>query len=123
MKRPGSRGLAMLASAAALMAGMTISPVATPQAIAQEGGFHSGWQQPPQEYSDVQRQGFRAGLEAARHDLDRRLSPDPQRHAEFRRPQTEPRLRDDFRRGFSHGYEVAYQHRGDYDTNRHDWGR
>lgn len=107
---------------AALIAGVPISPMAVPQANAQVS-LHFGWQQPPQEYGDIQRQGFHAGIEAARHDLDHGMSPDPGRHADFRRPQAPPRQREDFRRGFRHGYEVAYQHRGEWDSHHHDWGQ
>lgn len=107
--------------AAALMAGVTVSPIAVPQATAQIS-FHFGWQQPPREYRDIQRQGFHAGIEAASHDLDHGMRPDPSRHVEFRRPGVPPGQRDDFRRGFQNGYEVAYQHRSDWDTHRHDWG-
>jgi hypothetical protein len=119
MKLPKST-LTMLAGAA-FLAGMTLTPMTVPLAGAQIS-IHLGWQQPPHEYNGVQRQGFHAGIEAARHDIDHGLPPDPNRHDDFRRPHVSPHLRDDFRRGFQHGYEVAYQHRGDWDRNHHDWG-
>ena len=103
--------LALLAGAG-LMAGMILSPMVVPQANAQIS-IHFGWQQPPREYNGIQQQGFHAGIDAARHDMDRSLPPDPQRHEDFRRPHLPPAQREDFRRGFRHGYEVAYQHRGD----------
>lgn len=104
--------LAMLA-AAALTAGMTISPMAVPSANAQIS-IHLGWQQPPQGYNDAQRQGFHAGIHAAHHDMDRGWPPDPHRHGIFRHPPVPPGARFDFRRGFRHGYELAYNHRGDW---------
>jgi hypothetical protein len=107
--------LAMLA-VAALMAGVTVSPMAVPHANAQIS-IHLGWQDPPREYNDLQQQGFHAGIEAARHDLDHGMPPDPNRHSDFRHQ------REDFRRGFSQGYEVAYQHRGEWDPHHHDWGQ
>lgn len=111
MRRPQSIGTVF--AAAALAVGLTMAPMAVPTAEAQIS-FHLGWQQPPHEYNDIQRQGFHAGIEAARHDLDRGLPPDPHRHWDFRRPDVPPPAREDFRRGFRHGYEVAYQHRGEW---------
>lgn len=111
--------LAMLA-AATLMAAMTISPMAVPPANAQFS-IHFGWQQPPRQYNDVQRQGFHAGIDAGRRDIDRGLPPDPHRHRRFRHPPVPGGARHDFRRGFRHGYDMAYQHRGDWNRNRHDW--
>lgn len=107
-------------TAATLAVGMTLSPMAVPKAEAQIS-FHLGWQQPPQEYNDFQRQGFHAGIEAAHEDLDHGLPPDPHRHWDFRRPHVPPGARDDFRRGFQHGYEMSYQHRSDWDRDHHDW--
>ena len=108
--------------AAALMLGMTFSPMAVPSANAQIS-IHFGWQQPPREYNNFQRQGFHAGIEAARHDIDRGMPPDYRRHRSFRHPHVPPRQRDDYRRGFRHGYEVGYQHRRDWNHHHHDWGR
>jgi hypothetical protein len=113
--------LTMLA-AAALMAGVSVTPRMVPQANAQIS-FHLGWQQPPGEYSDVQRQGFHAGIDAARRDIDHGMPPNPQRHGEFRHPQVPGNLHNDFRQAFQHGYETAYQHRGEWDRNHHDWGQ
>ncbi len=107
-------------TAATLAVGMTVSPMAVPRANAQIS-FHLGWQEPPREYNDIQRQGFHAGIEAARHDLDMGMPPDPRRHWDFRRPEVPPGARDDFRHSFSRGYEMAYQHRGDWDRDHHDW--
>lgn len=119
MRQPGSV-IAMLA-AATLAVGMMVGPMAVPQANAQIS-FHFGWQQPPNEYNDIQRQGFHAGIQAAHDDLDHGLPPDPHRHWDFRRPHLPPEARDDFRRGFRRGYEIAYQHRGEWDRDHHDWG-
>jgi hypothetical protein len=121
MKQPKS-ALTMVA-AVAFMAGMTFSPAMVPQADAQIS-FHLGWQQPPHEYNNVQQQGFHAGIDAARHDIDRGLPPDPHRHGDFRHPEGVPgNLHSDFRNGFENGYQTGYHHRGDYDRNHHDWGQ
>ena len=108
MKKPKST-LTMLASAV-LMVGMTV-PISAPQANAQIS-IHLGWQQPPPDYNDVRRQGFHDGIDAARHDIDRGLPPDPHRHERFRHPPVGHHQRDDYRRGFDRGYHAAYEHRG-----------
>ena len=118
MNRPKSK-LTMLA-AAALAVGMTVSPLAVPMAQAQIS-FQLGWQQPPQEFNDFQRQGFHAGLQAGHDDLDHGMPPDPGRHWDFRRPHVPRGARDDFRRGFQRGYQISYDHRGDWDRDHHDW--
>ncbi len=118
MKRTKST-LALL-TAATLAVGMTLTPMGVPTANAQIS-FHLGWQQPPQEFNDFQRQGFHAGIQAAHDDLDHGMPPDPHRHWDFRRPHVPPPARDDFRRGFQRGYEMAYDHRGDFDRDHHDW--
>lgn len=111
-------------AAAVLMAGgVSFSPVVIPQANAQIS-VQFGWQTPPQEYSDFARQGFHAGIEAAHHDLAHGRPPDPRRHEDFRHPHVGGHhARDDFRRGFEHGYWMAYQHRGDWGYHDHhpDW--
>lgn len=120
MKQP--RRIISLIAATAFMAGMTAIPAVVPQANAQIS-FHLGWQEPPHEYNQVQQQGFHAGIDAARHDIDRGLPPDPHRHPDFRHPAVPGNLHEDFRNAFQHGYEVAYQHRGEWDRNHHDWGQ
>ncbi|MGD0647164.1 MAG: hypothetical protein ABR971_04145 [Acidobacteriaceae bacterium] len=107
-------------AAVTLAVGMTASPMLVPMANAQVT-FQLGWQQPPQEFNDVQRQGYQAGIEAARHDLDFRLSPDPHRHWDYRSPHVPSPARDDFRHSFGRGYEMAYQHRGEWNHDHHDW--
>jgi hypothetical protein len=101
-------------AAVALIAGLSVAPVAVRPAHAQVVQF--SWQEPPHEYSDIGRQGFHAGIEAAHHDIDAGRPPDPRRHQEFRHPHLPPGQRDEFRHGFERGYHVAYDHRG-------DWGR
>ncbi len=118
MRKPKST-LAMLA-VATLAVGITISPMAVPRADAQIS-FQLGWQQPPQDFNDFQRQGFRAGVEAAHEDLGNGKSPDVRRHWDYRRPHVPGGARNDFRRGYQRGYEIGYQHRGDFDRDHHDW--
>ena len=118
MKR--TKSTVALLTAATLAVGMTLTPMGVPTANAQIS-FHLGWQQPPQEFNDFQRQGFHAGIQAAHNDLDHGMPPDPQRHGDFRHPHLPPGARDDFRRGFQRGYDIAYQHGSDFDHDHHDW--
>lgn len=71
---------------------------------------HGGWDAPPQEFRDVQRQGFHDGLEAGRSDFESRRPPNVERRREFRHPPVPPPARDEYREGFRHGYESAYNH-------------
>ena len=48
------------------------------------------------------------GIEAARHDVDARRPPDPDRHDNFRHPDLPRDQRADFREGFRRGYHMYY---------------
>ncbi len=95
-------------------------PPPPPGAYGQEGG----WDAPPPEFRDVQRQGFRDGVGAARHDFDSHRSPDPNRHGNYRHPSVARSLREDYREGFRQGYDRAIRHMmGDRDHHHdHDHG-
>jgi hypothetical protein len=69
-----------------------------------------GWDAPPQEFRDVQRRGFRDGLQAARSDFDRHKRPGVELRREFRRPPVPPPDRDAYREGFRRGYDSAFSH-------------
>lgn len=83
---------------------------AAPQINVQIGG----WDQPPAEFRDVQRQGFHDGIDAARHDFDHHRSPDVDRHDEYRHPHVDRSARDDYRDGFRRGYDAAMHHLRDH---------
>ena len=68
------------------------------------------WDAPPEEFRDIQRQGFHDGVEGARHDVDNHRRPDVNNRDEFRHPHVPPSLRRDYREGFRRGYDVAMQH-------------
>lgn len=74
------------------------------------GQQRGDWNAPPQEYSDIQRQGFRDGLEGARKDFENHRRPDPNNRDEYRRPNVSRELRDAYREGFRRGYDVGVQH-------------
>ena len=69
-----------------------------------------GWDAPPQEFRDVQRQGFHDGLEAAHNDFDNHYPPNVEARREFRHPPVPHQLQDDYRDGFRRGYDRAFSH-------------
>ncbi len=78
------------------------------------------WDQPPQDYHDVQRQGFHEGVEAARKDYDHHHHMDADHHDQYRHPPVRHDDRDAYREGFRRGYEQAWSHlSGDHDHD-HD---
>jgi hypothetical protein len=118
MKQPNFT-FSMLA-ATVLMAGMTIGPMTAPPANAQISLNLGGWQQQP-DYNQVRSQGFHDGIDAARHDLDYEAPP---LHAVT--SGSGIRLLDVTSKtttaaDSATAIKVAYEHRRDYDRNRHDW--
>ena len=69
-----------------------------------------GWDAPPQEFRDIQRQGFQAGILAGRSDFENRRSPNVEGTRGFRNPPVRSRFRNDYREGFRHGYDAAFSH-------------
>ena len=83
-----------------------------------------GWDAPPQEFRDIQRQGFRDGLEAGHRDFESGHPPNVEIRREFRHPPVPPQARDEYREGFRHGYESASRHyREDRDHHGDDRDR
>jgi hypothetical protein len=78
---------------------------------AQQGDYQDRpWDQPPNEYRDVQRQGFHDGIEAARRDWDRHSSKDADDHERFRHPPVDRQFTHDYRDAFKRGYSDGMQH-------------
>lgn len=74
------------------------------------------WDAPPDEFRDVQRQGFHDGIEAAHHDFDAHRRADADDHDAYRHPPVPHDQRNDYRDGFRRGHERAMAHlRGDHD--------
>jgi hypothetical protein len=69
-----------------------------------------GWDTPPQEFRDIQRQGYHDGIEGARKDYDNHRRPDVNNRDEYRHPHVPASARDDYREGFRRGYEAAMAH-------------
>jgi ribosome modulation factor len=76
-------------------------------AYAQDRG---AWDAPPQDLQDVQRQGFRDGIEGARKDFDNHRQPDVNNRDEYRDPHLQRNQREAYREGFRRGYERGVSH-------------
>lgn len=83
------------------------------------------WDEPPSEYRDAQRMGFRDGVEAAREDFDRHSHKDADDHDSYKHPRVEREMVNDYRSAFREGYGRAMRHlrdegrRDDDDHDRH----
>jgi hypothetical protein len=96
-----------------------------PPGYAQDGG---GWDNPPTEFRDVQRQGYHDGIEGARRDYDNHRRSDVNNREEYRHPRVERSAREDYREGYRRGYERAMNHLmgdrdRDHDRDHHDRDR
>jgi hypothetical protein len=69
-----------------------------------------GWDAPPQEFRDIQRQGFHDGIEGARKDVENHRRPDVNNRDEYRHPSVPGPARRDYREGFRRGYQTAMSH-------------
>src|ERR1700722_12793496 len=78
----------------------------SPQAYHAEGG----WDVPPSEYQEVQRQGYHDGIEGARKDFQNHRRPDVNNRDEYRHPHVHSSDRNDYRQGFERGYQVGVAH-------------
>lgn len=95
------------------LTGVIASPPSTAYAAAPQDRHYAdqpGWDVPPSEFRDVQRQGFHDGIEGARRDFDHHRRPDVDRREEYRHPHVDPAMREDYREGYRRGYEVAMHH-------------
>lgn len=112
--------MAALTVALAAPAGMTLSAHAA--ALPPAGGYYQDrpWDQPPDEYRDVQREGFHDGIEAARRDYERRSHKDADDHERYRHPPVEREFARDYRDGFKRGYSDAMHHMNDGGQRHHD---
>jgi hypothetical protein len=104
----------ILAFALAAPAFAIAQPLASPSAAFQDRDHDRDhdrdWDTPPQEFRDIQRQGFHDGIEGARKDYDNHRRPDVENRDEYRHPHVAPSARQDYREGFRRGYETAMDH-------------
>lgn len=95
----------------AVAAGVITSPPAVHAAAPQGPAYvQPGWDAPPSEFREVQRQGFHDGIEGARKDFDHHRMPDVNNREEYRHPHVDHSVREDYREGYRRGYEVAMHH-------------
>jgi hypothetical protein len=85
-------------------------PFAVPDPAFQDHDRDRDWDAPPQEFRDIQRQGFHDGIEGARKDYDNHRRPDVNNRDEYRHPHVPASARGDYREGFRRGYETAMNH-------------
>ncbi|HEU5352120.1 MAG TPA: hypothetical protein VFU55_11035 [Terracidiphilus sp.] len=76
----------------------------------QQPGYYG--QQPgnwdaPRGFNDIERQGFRDGVDGAQKDFGNRRQPNVNNRDEYRNPHLPREMRDDYREGFRRGYYVA----------------
>jgi hypothetical protein len=89
--------------------GLLVAPSYAVVALAY-GQDRGGWDAPPQEFRDIQRQGFHDGIEGARKDYDNHRRPDVNNRDEYRHPHVPASARDDYREGFRRGYQAGMDH-------------
>jgi hypothetical protein len=85
-------------------------PSVTPQEPPPGAYGPGGWDAPPPEFRDIQRQGFHDGIEGARKDFDNHRPPNVNNREEYRHPHVSPSAREDYREGFRRGYDAAMRH-------------
>lgn len=95
-------------AAIALLLGLFALP--SPKTAAAQGPPGYGWDVPPQELNEIQREGFHEGVEAARRDFEMNRHADADDHEIYRHPHLPPEQRDAFRDGFRRGYHRATEH-------------
>lgn len=61
----------------------------------------------PNAWSEMERRGFRDGIDGARKDFGNSRYPDPNNRDEYRDPHVPPEFRFEYRQGFRRGYERA----------------
>jgi hypothetical protein len=100
--------VSLLALALATPAFAVAQPYAAP--AMQDHDRDRDWDTPPQEFREIQRQGFHDGIEGARKDYDNHRRPDVNNRDEYRHPHVAPSAQADYREGFRRGYETAMNH-------------
>ena len=77
-------------------------------------------------YTQTWHDGFRAGEDAANHDMSAKSPPDLGRHADYRDPDLGPISREQFREGFRFAYQAVVDFRlhrvTDSDSAVYGWG-
>ncbi len=61
----------------------------------------------PDAYSEMERRGFRDGIDGAQKDFGNNRRPDPNNRDEYRSPNVPEQFAKEYRMGFRRGYEIA----------------
>ncbi len=69
-----------------------------------------GWDAPPPEFRDVQRNGYRDGIYGAQQDVKNGRRTDPNNRDEYRKPAVPRRDMNAYRDAFRRGYFAAMAH-------------
>lgn len=74
-------------------------------------GPQQSWEAPPSQFQqEIQRRGFRDGIEGARKDYGNHRRPDVNNRDEYKHPNVPGRDRRAYREAFRRGYSVGVQH-------------
>ena len=81
----------------------------------QNSAQRNPWDTPPPQLHDIGRRGYQDGIEAARNDMNSHHPMDAQRSQMYRHPPVRRHERNDYRQGFTQGYQrsMQHQHNGD----------
>jgi hypothetical protein len=71
---------------------------------------HGAWDVAPEEFREIQRQGFHDGVEGARKDFDNHRRPDVENRDEYKHPHVSGSAREDYRQGYREGYQKGVEH-------------
>jgi hypothetical protein len=110
---------ALALSLGATSGGLAARAYATPAPSQGQYEGQGRWDEPPSEYRDAQRQGFRDGIEAARDDFNNHRHRDADDHDRYKHPQIEREFVSDYRNAFREGYSRAMHHMRDEEHHDH----
>lgn len=79
-----------------------------PQGPGQPQG--EAWEMAPSEFNELQRRGFRDGIEGARKDMGNQRAPNVNNREEYRNPDLRGRERRVYKQAFRRGYQQAISH-------------
>jgi hypothetical protein len=95
----------------ALVFGLALAGISAAAVHAQQQPPNPWQPEEPQGYwSQTWHDGFRAGADAANQNVRAGQPPSPARSDQFSHPDRAPMAREDFREGFSDGYQAVYDH-------------
>lgn len=90
---------------------LAMAAAASTPAVAQASPWPWSPEEPQGYYSQTWHDGFRAGEDAANHDMTANSTPDLGRHADYRKPDLGPISDEQFREGFRFAYQAVVDFR------------